>query len=503
MNDKDRLPSDQPVSLDGVDTENSNQETSPTVASQENFDMNHDFSTEASGDIVTSAEEVQPENNSSLDLGQESSSSPDGASNFSESIPVEQEQPTQPLGTTTPIEGLVGASTPVESVVPAVEPAVVQSQPITPLAPPFGSQPQKSKKGLIAGLIIGGIALVLLVSAALLYFLWYQKPEKVVNDGIVGLMNAKQVSSDFTMEGSFKTSSTSSSSTPIKINVNSKITADAYSATASISVTPTDIGEINLGGEAVIINDTVYFKATKVKETYEKIVGVYIDSQMSLYKSYYSASQLSQIKTQAQAQLDKSVLPIVNELDNKWIKITKDELGESSASAKCYSDTLFAYQKDEKSKKELATLYEKNGNPFVIEGNKLTGDDGMIGYTVRIDKEKYDSYVASLESTELGKKLKDCGGTTNSPTSSSSTSSEAQQQVSKASFEIWVTPLTHELKKVVVIPATDSSNSSTSVTFKTFEITADTKASIKITEPSDATSFDVVQKKIEALTSSN
>ncbi|MFZ1242692.1 MAG: hypothetical protein WAQ22_00940 [Candidatus Saccharimonas sp.] len=481
MNDKDRLPSEQPLSSDGITQENS--QSAPEIE-QPSHESLAETSSEDSEATVPSLDNTEIEETTS-----------------SQELPAEQEQPTQPLGVSLSdtreahdTSGQETSSTPTTESPSMTTP---QTQPlVTSPMPPRQSQ-QGSKKGLIIGLIVGGIALIVLVSAVLLYFLWYQKPEKVVNDGIVGLMNAKQVSSDLTFEGSFKTASTASS-IPVKVKVNSKVNENAFSATATISVSPTDIGEITLSGETTVVNDTVYFKATKVKEAYEKVIDAYINSQVTLYRGLYSSTQLTQIKAQVRSQMDTVALPIITELDNKWIKVTKDELGESSKSAKCYTDTLFAYQKDAKAKKEIVDLYKKNGNPFIVEGDKLKGDNGTIGYTVRIDKEKYDSYEKSLESTDIGKKLKECGG---SSSSSSSASSQADQQVSKTSFQVWVTPFTHELKKIVVVPAADAQ--STNFTLKTFEIATDTKTSINIAEPSDATSFDALQKKLKAFSSTN
>ncbi len=43
-------------------------------------------------------------------------------------------------------------------------------------------QPKKKKTGLIIGIVLGVIALIAIISAVLVYFLWWQNPEKMVTE---------------------------------------------------------------------------------------------------------------------------------------------------------------------------------------------------------------------------------------------------------------------------------------------------------------------------------
>ena len=60
--------------------------------------------------------------------------------------------------------------------------------------PPYGSAALKPKKkvGLIVGIISGVLILILAITAALLYFLWWQNPQKIVTDAVVNTMTTKK-----------------------------------------------------------------------------------------------------------------------------------------------------------------------------------------------------------------------------------------------------------------------------------------------------------------------
>ena len=57
-------------------------------------------------------------------------------------------------------------------------------------------QPKKKKTGLIIGIVLGVIALIAIISAVLVYFLWWQSPEKMVTDAVSNAIMAKKMTAD-------------------------------------------------------------------------------------------------------------------------------------------------------------------------------------------------------------------------------------------------------------------------------------------------------------------
>ena len=65
---------------------------------------------------------------------------------------------------------------------------------VSAIHPPYGNAAIKPKKkvGLIVGIISGVLILILAIAAALLYFLWWQNPQKIVTDAVVNTMTTKK-----------------------------------------------------------------------------------------------------------------------------------------------------------------------------------------------------------------------------------------------------------------------------------------------------------------------
>ena len=111
------------------------------------------------------------------------------------------------------------------------------------------------------------------------------------------------------------------------------------------------------------------------------------------------------------------ITSVVKSIDNKWIKISTDELNSISGgvtydqSAKCLVDFVNEASANSNS---IAELYSKN--PFITsstEDMKVTSRRDTI-YKIGIDSEKFVNYVESVEETELFKNFASCVGNGNS-----------------------------------------------------------------------------------------
>ena len=174
------------------------------------------------------------------------------------------------------------ATPPVSSLQPVVpsRPGAFSPNPPTPTA--FQQPPKKKRTGLIVGIVLGSIAVIGIITAVLLYFLWWQNPQKVVTDALVGAATAQKSitsstmtvkSDDFNIAVSMKGSADSpKSSFDTKVKVSSKHFGD--------------FGEFELQLAGVMDEKgTIYLKADGLQKIMDKAVELAVEFTTSSYDS--------------------------------------------------------------------------------------------------------------------------------------------------------------------------------------------------------------------------
>jgi len=287
-------------------------------------------------------------------------------------------------------------------------------------------QPKKKKTGLIIGIVLGVIALIAIISAVLVYFLWWQNPEKMVTDAVSNAIMAKKMTADGKVAINIRDQG--------KIELNVKTATDSGKSKANIDAKLNVKGvekNIPLKGDVVLDSDgTIYVKINNFKDLYGTLLEIVMESS--------SGGNLSrsQIETYRDQTLEKMGSEI-DKMSDTWMKISPDEIGSEY---KCGINALKKIQSDESVRKELAQIYQKNSF-FTIKDSKISDRNGGRGFELQGDNSKLSKFNDEFKKSSAGKALSKCGKF-NSYKSSESSS------IDESSLKVWVDRSSHELKAV-------------------------------------------------------
>jgi hypothetical protein len=239
----------------------------------------------------------------------------------------------------------------------------------------------KSKKFIVA--LITVVAICILAGGSVLAYMWYQNPQKVVGDSLINALTAKTV---------LFTGDLNVSSRDVKANIS--ISGGSTDATGKFDAT---------------------LKLTTSGKTYTINGGVIYDNQGNAYfKVGGLAALATEIKTSMSIPKTSSTAiaidKLVAKIDNKWIKISSDDLkqfsDDTAKTDKCMNDTVKKYKNDKTAIKEFVDLYNKN--KFIAVEKELGQKDGSLGYEVKIDKSTMKSFAEGAKQTKIYKSLNGC-----------------------------------------------------------------------------------------------
>ena len=152
--------------------------------------------------------------------------------------------------------------------------------------PPYGSAALKPKKkvGLIVGIISGVLILILAITAALLYFLWWQNPQKIVTDAVVNTMTTKKA----VVNG--KMTVIANNDSKIELNIKSAADSPKTKTDVEAKITLKNVSKtVNLKAAVVTDQDgTIYIKLDGMRKLVESVVSLAIESNVP--SSAYEAS---------------------------------------------------------------------------------------------------------------------------------------------------------------------------------------------------------------------
>ena len=286
-------------------------------------------------------------------------------------------------------------------------------------------QPKKKKTGLIIGIVLGVIALIAIISAVLVYFLWWQNPEKMVTDAVSNAIMAKKMTADGKVVIDMRDQG--------KIELNVKTATESGKSKANIDAKLNIKGvekNIPLKGDVVLDSDgTIYVKINNFKDLYGTLLEIVMESS--------SGGNLSrsQIETYRDQTLEKMGSEI-DKMSDTWMKISPDEIG---GEYKCGINALKKIQSDESARKELAQIYQKNSF-FTIKDSKISDRNGGRGFELQgNDKSNSSKFEEEFKNSSVGKALSKCG-------KSNSYKSSESSSIDTASLKVWVDKSSHELK---------------------------------------------------------
>ena len=286
-------------------------------------------------------------------------------------------------------------------------------------------RPKKKKTGLIIGVVLGVIVLISIVSAALVYFLWWQNPEKMVTDAMSSAIMSKKMTANGKVVGDMRDQG--------KIEINVKTATDSGSSKAIIDAKLDIKGvekNIPLKGDAVLDSDgTIYVKINNFKDLYGTLLEMVMESS--------SGGNLS--RSQIETYRDQTLRKMSSEIDkmgNTWMKISPDEIGSEY---RCGINALKKIQSDESVRKELVQIYQKNSY-FTIKDSKISDRNGGRGFELQgNNKSNSSKFEEEFKNSSVGKALSKCG-------KSNSYKSSESSSIDTASLKVWVDRSSHELK---------------------------------------------------------
>lgn len=322
-------------------------------------------------------------------------------------------------------------------------------------------QPKKKKTGLIIGVVLGVIVLISIVSAALVYFLWWQNPEKMVTDAMPNAVMSKKMTANGKVVVDMRDQG--------KIELNVKTATDSGKSKANIDAKLDIKGvekNISLKGDAVLDSDgTIYVKINNFKDLYGTLLEMVMESS--------SGGNLS--RSQIETYRDQTLRKMSSEIDkmgNTWMKISPDEIGSEY---RCGINALKKIQSDESVRKELVQIYQKNSY-FTIKDSKISDRNGGRGFELQgNNKSNSSKFEEEFKNSSVGKALSKCG-------KSNSYKSSESSSIDTASLKVWVDRSSHELKALEL--KGDSKKASVEISF---DIDVNKSEEIKI--PSSAESL--------------
>ena len=321
-------------------------------------------------------------------------------------------------------------------------------------------QPKKKKTGLIIGIVLGVIALIAIISAVLVYFLWWQNPEKMVTDAVSNAIMAKKMTADGKVVIDMRDQG--------KIELNVKTATDSGKSKANIDAKLNIKGvekSIPLDGDMVLGDDgTIYVKINNFKDLYGTLLEVVMESSSG------GKASRAQIETYRDQTLRKMSSEI-DKMSNTWMKVSPDEIGSEY---KCGINALKKIQSDESVRKEVAQLYQKNSF-FTIKDSKISDRNGGRGFELQGDNSKLSKFNDEFKNSSAGKTLSKCG-------KSNSYKSSELSSIDTASLKVWVDRSSHELKALEL--KGDSKKASVEISF---DINVNKSEEIKV--PSSAESL--------------
>ncbi|MFO0970824.1 MAG: hypothetical protein U0520_00525 [Candidatus Saccharimonadales bacterium] len=279
--------------------------------------------------------------------------------------------------------------------------SVSEAVPQTPTPPPatFVTPPEpanlrkSNKKGLFIGFALAFV--VLLTGGGAFAFYNYQnnKPEKVLADALANTISSFGEESSSTTLGSLTYEYKGDQSVKVKVAFEGKATGEDGQGSADITLDFAGRMYTVKTSAVVFGEDEVYFKVEKLKALVDQLL--LNNPEAAAYGEY--------------------VNPIVAKVDNRWIKITKNDISKLSSASKDEVDTCtealksFKISKDDS--KQLKKLF--NENQFIVVSEKLknqtAANESSFHYKLDFNNAAAESFAKEVITLESFKTIKqDC-----------------------------------------------------------------------------------------------
>jgi flagellar basal body-associated protein FliL len=367
---------------------------------------------------------------------------------------------------------------------PSIEPPV---PPQLVAQPVFTPPPKPGKKKKIIGIILGVVGLLIIVSAVLLYFVWWQSPNKMVTDALLSVVTAEKMNNTGTLV-------IEAPSSDVKMTITTKGTTNngALSGDATVKLEVEALDEdVVFDVHGVASDDGVlYVKIDKLRETVDTVIDAIIKQQTQQYRDQgMTESDIAQVEDVAKQQVSSmfSLDTLIPKVDGQWIRIASDDL-EDNEEAQCTADVMKDIQKDKEVTREVMAIYD--ANRFIQVKDKVDAKDGAPGFRLTGDRDKAQAFMSEFKKTETAGRLLKCDSTIFDSVDDALKETDSSSNAD-IDFVIWVDRFSHKLKSLQLDVTSKEDETKVSATYD-FEI----GQANEVVVPSDARDFKDVYDDI-------
>ena len=371
---------------------------------------------------------------------------------------------------------------------PVPQPPMQPPVPPQPVAQPvFTPPPKPGKKKKIIGIILGVVGLLIIVSAVLLYFVWWQSPNKMVTDALLSVVTAEKMNNTGTLV-------IEAPSSDVKMTITTKGTTNngALSGDATVKLEVEALDEdVVFDVHGVASDDGVlYVKIDKLRETVDTVIDAIIKRQTQQYRDQgMTESDIAQVEDVAKQQVSSmfSLDTLIPKVDGQWIRIASDDL-EDNEEAQCIADVMKDIQKDKEVTREVMAIYD--ANRFIQVKDKVDAKDGAPGFRLTGDRDKAQAFMSEFKKTETAGRLLKCDSTIFDSVDDALKETDSSSNAD-IDFVIWVDRFSHKLKSLQLDVTSKEDETKVSATYD-FEI----GQANEVVVPSDARDFKDVYDDI-------
>ena len=364
---------------------------------------------------------------------------------------------------------------------PVPQPPMQPPVPPQPVAQPvFTPPPKPGKKKKIIGIILGVVGLLIIVSAVLLYFVWWQSPDKMVTDALLSVVTAEKMNNTGTLV-------IEAPSSDVKMTITTKGTTNngALSGDATVKLEVEALDEdVVFDVHGVASDDGVlYVKIDKLRETVDTVIDAIIKQQTQQYRDQgMTESDIAQVEDVAKQQVSSmfSLDTLIPKVDGQWIRIASDDL-EDNEEAQCTADVMKDIQKDKEVTREVMAIYD--ANRFIQVKDKVDAKDGAPGFRLTGDRDKAQAFMSEFKKTETAGRLLKCDSTIFDSVDDALKETDSSSNAD-IDFVIWVDRFSHKLKSLQLDVTSKEDETKVSATYD-FEI----GQANEVVVPSDARDF--------------
>lgn len=241
---------------------------------------------------------------------------------------------------------------------------------------PYAAKPNKGGgKGKIALIVGGVIGVVLLIAAILVYFFWYQSPQKIVDDAMLKFSIAQKAQMKITTnEIAIKSGGKGVTVDPIAMNISYDMGKDF---------------EMSMDSKLTSDNRSVRYgldmRMTEDMDMYVRVSHILASIDELIASNDVPASTKSSLE---------SYRSLVASVTDKWIAVPFKDIEESSKdlaeTMKCMKGVMGDKSQYAESNRQLLEFYAKN--KFMIAGESVS-DGGKSGIRMKVDQEKLKSFI--------------------------------------------------------------------------------------------------------------